>query len=353
MPSQIKFVSTVLFSSHLVLTLSVFPRPSWSNNLQGSPAALRENLEDIEAWSKNETRRNSHLLDYARIRAAMDELRRHPEISVPLLADQFTNDTKPADFRANCAELIRETGRRIPDSHREKLKTILGNNHEGPIVRIDAANLLLRTQSKADKPTLKLIREAAAKFLRQSIEPGRVYQLILRDLVAAKDPGTEDLLLAELHRGANLGPTLHALGKMASKKAIRPISDALYARLSDRFFPRSRGYLALGEIGGPSAYDALIALLSREPDKSNRHMIVWALGLTKDPRAKASLLQYIEKKDPPDFYAPALQGLAYLGDAELVHHLQRLLSDEPAPFKRERLQKCIDDLRAGATKPDW
>jgi HEAT repeat protein len=312
-----------------------------------------ENLKDIEAWAKHNKIRASRPLDSSRIQNAMEALKRHPETSAPLLIDEFVDQSKDGPYRANCAEILRETGHKAPAAYHPKIEAILRDAKENPIARIDAADLLLRSQSHPSAATKKAIREMASKFLREGQEPGRIYQLVLKHLIAMKDVGTEDLLLSELRRGADIGPAMHALGRIGSKKAVDPIASMLESRMNDRFYPRARGYLALGEIGGSRAYDALVGLLKREQDRSNRHMIVWALGLTKDSRAKRTLLDYVAKKEPADFYAPALQGLQYLGDKTVVPELQKLLKDESTAFKRERLKKAIDALNAGNNKPDW
>lgn len=351
---RLRGVEARCFAYLVLAALIIFPGLSRSGEIPDSELSeemARENLQRIEAWTRNH---NSSVLDVAGIQTAIGDLKNHPEISSPLLADHFIDRAKEAAYRANCAEILREMGYRLPESYAPKLKAIIREGKESPILRIDAANLLLRSRSPLDTRSRKSIREMAARFLRDGKEPGRVYQLILKELVALKDAGTETLLLNELQRGADVGPALHALGKLGSRSAAAPIAATLNAHMSDRFYPRSRGYLALGEIGGSRAFDLLSDFLQREKSSTEKGIILSALGLTKDPRAKDTLLGFVTAEKPGINPHAALEGLQYLGDKSVIPLLKKELEKEPASsHNRFWLQRTIDALNAGRDRPDW
>jgi hypothetical protein len=82
----------------------------------------------------------------------------------------------------------------------------------------------------------------------------------------------------------------------------------------------------LGRLGDPSTVEPLLDALSED---KTRYLVVLALGKIGDPRAYKPLMNIIENDRQLDVRGYAVVGLGWLGIADAVPRLVRLLLEEP------------------------
>jgi hypothetical protein len=305
-------------------------------------------LDFVEQWSRNNAAtRASRLIE---LNQTIAMLQSGGSVATQLLFERLADKKRELAFRANCAQMIREMGAAIPAAELPAIRAMIGGSREDTSLRIYAAHFLLRDKQAAESDK-KVILDLAENIMRSGGDKANVGLLIMPHFRG--NARASQIMLDELKRGGEQGPSLHVLGKVGHPGAVGPIESLLNSRFSDRAFPyKTRAYLALGEIGGPRAYDSLLGYLAREKSEREQHMIVRGLGLTRDPRAKAQLLRYLS--DGPDhFYTSALRALQYFGDTSVIPELERELARQQNPHRRQKIQALIEALKAGRTAAEW
>jgi HEAT repeat protein len=283
------------------------------------------------------------------VRDAVIEVQGNPETAVPLLTDVVADKKRERNFRVNCAQMLREIGTPVSPAYWPKLEETIKDNSEDAVIRIDAAYFLLRADKQLSTTTKNFILDIAERFLRDGTERAHVRMMIMRQMVG--NPRATDIMLNQINRGIDLGPSIHVLGKLKDQRAIDPIARLLEAHRKERQFPRTRAYLALGEIGGRKTYDILIQCLPKEQDETEQHSLLLGIGLSRDSRAKAMLLGLLKK---PESYMAAVDGLRYYGDKSVVPVLEAELQRKDLSETRKYVvRRTIDALEKGETTPVW
>lgn len=242
--------------------------------------------------------------------------------------------------------MLREMGGRLADGELASVDAVFRDPKEDPVLRIDAAQLLLTRRDRLTAETKRAIFAMARAYLREGIEKPHLRLCVIQPLIGELE--AEQLMLEELRRGADLGQSMHMLGKMRSRRAV-PLIAALLD--SQKSFYRTRAYLALGEIGTKEAATVLLRWLPKDPSEQN--MILMALGATRDPRAKEPLLRHLSPWNP-DFFGAALEGLQHLGDPSTLPALERALQEPNLPaFDRKLIERTIAAVKKGGIPPQW
>lgn len=303
-----------------------------------------EHLKHIEAWSKQ-----TKSLTPTQMTSAIMELKNNPEVSVPLLFESFRDASKKRDFRADCGEILSEMKEPISPEQVQALTALMRNSHEEPLLRIYAAQFMLRDNAIASTSKSEILN-MADRFLQEGKEKAFVRLSIMPQFVG--DAKAVKVMLKELQRGSEIGPSLWVLGKLKGREAIQPIAQLLGSQFDNKDFPKTRAYLSLGEIGGGQAYDVLLGYLGKERKETKQHIILRAIGLTRDPRAKNFLIDYLQNK-PIDFYVSTLRGMQYFGDGTLIPVLEKELQRPLPAYEKSMLEKTIKAIKDGQTNPEW
>lgn len=308
----------------------------------------KDKIELIEKWSRQDKSLQPKFLKEMRVSNAISDLQKNPSVGVPLLTEAFVDKTKDRNFRIHCAQILRDAGRPIPSDGLAKMEVTVRDASEDLVVRVDAAHFLIRDRKPLAPAVKRSVIALARDALRKDTQNPHVRLMIIRPLVGDSD--AEELMLDELRRKADLDPTVLLLGKMKSGRAIDPIVRLL--RSGDKGFHKTRGYLALGEIGGPQAFDALKTFLQQNPGEMDRRMILIGLGLTKDSRARSILLDHFHSAGV-EYFGASLQGLRYLGDKSVIPILEKELEKPLTPGQSQIIRRTIFSINAGGESPDW
>ncbi|MCX5786927.1 MAG: hypothetical protein NTX64_00230 [Elusimicrobia bacterium] len=317
--------------------------------LSNEEAAQR--LEQLERWSKHNSQKpaNSNTSRY-HVQKALIDLQKNPKIAVPLLSKSFIDKTKDRAFRLNCAQLLRESGENMPVEDSAKLETVVVDPREDPLIRVFAAHFILRESERHPTALKGTIANMAVDFLRKGKETDFVRMLIIPGL--AGSPQIERILLEELRAEHDLDATLYALGRIRSQNAVSPIVRLLKSKRAGKDFYKTRGYLALGEIGGAAAYGHLVEFLATEPSEIERNMILLAIGRSRDPRAKSLLTDFLLQK-PNGYYITALRALRLLGDPSVIPTLERECEKPLPAYQKGWVIKTISAIKEHDKEPDY
>ncbi|MFC1680113.1 HEAT repeat domain-containing protein [Elusimicrobiota bacterium] len=298
--------------------------------------------------------------DLGKIRKNIEALQKDPEATRVSLSAAFADRTKGQEFRGDCASLLWKLPIEPASKEFLMIERVLRDRREHTIARIEAAGILLRSAGQLPASTKKAIRDLAVnEFSNDEYLPFVLSRMFYR---LGGDADAERFLVEELeaNRSAQRNNRIvAALGRMDSTRAIRPISRLLLCEGCPQQLYRTRGYLALGGIGGEESYDVLVRCLEIERDKRERRVILEAIGATKDPRAKDFLLEKLQhpEQQAGSYYAAVLDGLRHLGDPDVVPTLKRELDGLPGAIeygsRRKWLQRTIRAIQDGADEYPW
>jgi HEAT repeat protein len=313
-------------------------------------SALTQKLLLLEAASDAGASKLSSAAQQAEISDAINVLRGNPEIARPLLLDAFSGRRRKVQFRATCAHILREIGVRLPPDRIAAFSQIVRDESENEALRIDAAHFLLGGMQPVTSNLRGDVLKLADESLKRRTNAAHVRLMIIQRMIG--DSGAERLMMRELDRGIDLDPTLNLLGKMKSRQAVDSIIGLLNSKSRGMSFSKTRAVLALGEIGDKRAADELFAMLGRENRVLDRRILLLAIGLSKDARARNALLGHL--RDANDsFYGAALQGLRYLGDRSTIPILQKELERGLPPDVDARVRKTIESIQNGGEAATW
>lgn len=281
--------------------------------------------------------------------AAILDLANNPESAGPPLLDIFLDKTRGRDFRANCGDIFSHARTAAPPNYSAPLTNIMRDTKEDSRLRVYAAEFLLRDKHISTS-TKSAILSMTEQFLREGKEQANIRLSIFPEF--AGDSRAISIMLKELERGGEMGPTLWTLGKLKGRSAVPVIAKLLATQGDNKDFPKSRAYLAIGEIGGTQSYDQLLNYFSAEKDRTMRHVIVYAIGLSRDTRAKDYLLKQLNHAANP-YYVSALKGLQYFGDASVLPRLELEIQKGLPPYEELCVKKTMLAIKAGDTNPSW
>lgn len=347
------FLNAVVWTAIILSLVAIDPV---TDALHAAPtaSAMRKKLERIEEKSDKLRRGRLSKMESLRFQSELKELEQSPKTTAPLLVDDLVNRKKDKSFRHLCFGVLSKKGMlpHITPADYAKIEKVVHNQKDHPQIRIHAANLILRGHKRRSLSTSRTIKKMALTFLKSRQSKGAVRRQIVRYFRGDKE--IEDFMLSELNstHGNDKNGSIAALGKMKCSRAVEPIAAMLASPEADKSFYKTRGYLALGDIGGSRAYDHLIRFLQTEESETERSMILRAIGRSKDPRAKALLLEYL-LKSPRKNHVTALAGLKYLGDPSVIPILESELNKSRNAYERNRLEDAIDALRRGDDSTSW
>lgn len=304
--------------------------------------AASEKLLQVEIWSKEAASAKGSSLPGAEVQNAVAELQENPKMAVPLFSKAFIDKTKARTFRLNCAQLLRESGYAVPAEDATKLETVVEDSKEDPLIRVFAAYFILKDMNRHPASLEKSIANMASEFFRKGKEKDFVRMLLVPQL--AGSPQLEEIMLEELHAGHELNVTINALGKLRAKSAISPIVRLLRSKNAGKTFYKTRGYLALGEIGGPLAFDRLVEFLAVEQSLIERKMILMGIGRTRDPRAKDFLVDYLLRK-PNSYYMISLDALRLTGDPAVIPIFEAELAKPLPSYEKNQIERMLEAVK--------
>lgn len=309
----------------------------------------RKRLNLIAAWTGTTDAAPDKSIGQHAVASAIVDLRANPDASIPVLIEGFIEKHNDRNFRALCAHTLREMGAPIPSDSFQKLEGLFRDLREDPLLRVDAAHFLIRDHRNTPRSLKDGVLALASELLRSNKESAHVRLLLIRPLM--NESRAHTIMLDELDRKSDLDQTLLLVGKMRILQAVPTITNLLANHSQGNRFSRTRAYLALGEIGGAQAANALIVAYRNHPKRMDRRILLLALGLSKDSRAKRILLDNLKQRG--DTYGAAIQGLGYLGDKSTVAALQQELEETAAPDKKSALRRAVVAIDSGGATPDW
>lgn len=309
---------------------------------------------DQDSSEQNEEpapRRARTLKDVYRIQQEIAAVRKNPGPAVAELVRTFAKRSGGHELRRECALALWDLPIAAGTPDYDTVLRVVNDEREHPAMRLEAAGILVHSVKPLPPETLERVRRLAF----EQMPNGEVTHLALFRVLEwlPGDAKSEIFLINELKR--NPGDEMRnngivwALGRMNAKRAVKPILDALLGAPGAPKLYRTRGYLALGGIGGKEAYDALMKCRETETGSIQKAHILEALGATKDPRAAKFLVGQL---DPVGVdYSAVVRGLVYLGDPGVIPALEeeyrRLPPAERFDYNREWLRRAIENIRKG------
>jgi hypothetical protein len=343
-----KTLNLVLAVSVAILSSSLTSAQSKSDSALSREDASKK-LGYIESWSSGKT---NDVPGNVRIDQAIAELQKNPEVSMPLLAEAFTDGKRDQRFRVAAGQILREIVKPLPPEFDARLEMVIKDSAEPPSIRIYAAHLRLAPGKDVSTAVKNSILDMAEKFIREGKDDGNLRLLVFSRLVGNERAG--QIMVQELQKGKEVDSTLWVLGKIKAPSSIASIATVLSKKQARGATnaTKTRGYLALGEIGGAKAYDLLSGYLAHEKDRRQQRLLLRAVGLTHDPRAKQLLLDYLLKKRG-QYYTSALRGLEYLGDPSVVPVLEEELKKPLDEHTRFKIHRAIESVQKGPVTAEW
>jgi len=201
-----------------------------------------------------------------------------------------------------------------------------------------------RKDARAVDPLLRMYRES----------DGAPREAIAAALGLLGDPRGGEAILAEMGEvdprswGEN---TIRALGRLKEHRAAEAIAEMV----KEEPGRSSTAIIALGEIGGPRAVEALLLVLGRNDDGARAMWpcAIKALGQLKEPRAVEALIALLPSLSTVEqvtlnYWNGSLRALAAcalgeIGDARAVEPLMALL-EQGSMFDRQTIAEALGKL---------
>ncbi|MEE8451653.1 MAG: HEAT repeat domain-containing protein [Thermoguttaceae bacterium] len=161
-------------------------------------------------------------------------------------------------------------------------------------------------------------------------ETGWVRSLTAKALGQINDRSIVPDLLATLEEddpSARFG-ALVALGHLGHARALEPLIHALDLRNGRPWMDRYNAAQALGHIDDSRAVDALLTAIDDKHDGLVSLALVYALGVSGDPRALGPLVDILENHQILHYRIEAARALGTLDNHQAVAPLQKALNDE-------------------------
>lgn len=310
-----------------------------------APKEVKESLAVIEGYPG---------ISRAVLHKAMMILHKNPRVSTPLLADCFTDRAKEMDLRMICSGVLEKNTSHITREQQVAFEAVLQDEGEQLLPRMQAAILLLNSRPLPSSSTRKKIKQVSFRCYKEGKHKSHILMAIFSHF--RDDSDIEKFLVEQLYEEADYSRRnglLYALGKRKNKAALSIIEKELRSENPQKFLRKTRMYLALGDIGGKHAFNILLEQLHKEKNSTEQAMILYALGASKDPRAKDVLLDFV-LTEPRTQNIAAMDGLKYLGDPAAIPALEKELRRTGlSAYEKRRLRKTIDAIRNGDDATGW
>ena len=302
-----------------------------SLDVVGSPAATRE--------------------DSQRKVAAIKVLAEYSQEAIPLIIDRSKDKRKPLGNRDQYLRMLtqKEFSPNLSPAHYQQLLSIVGDADEHPVIRIDAAVIVLRNDKSMTDAQRQMVKQTAFDLVKKGENPGLVDELILSHF--AGDTEVENFLLDRLQNEQDKNSVMIALGKIHSLRGLDAIKKLLDSPEAGKSFYKVRAYAAIGDIGGDRAFDYLTEYLKKEKGTLHADSITFAIGRTKTARATKYLLDRLERAGTDDVVI--LMAIKFSGDASAIPVLQQELAKAKTASRRQALQQTIAALQKGDDSWPW
>ncbi len=167
-------------------------------------------------------------------------------------------------------------------------------------------------------------KTAVQPLIQYCLEDSELNYKTVQALESIGDSLAEEALINDfrMSKSSNLSMAARTLGKLKSRKAVKPLLESLQTPQS---IYSKDVILALGEIQDTSAVDKLISLLNDKNGYYKRDAAI-ALGNLRDKRATKALIRVLNDPDG-DNRAQAVLALGKIGDKQAVKYLIPLINN--------------------------
>jgi hypothetical protein len=283
------------------------------------------------------------------MRRIQDELALSAPIAAGSLTQVVRDKGKDIRYRWQCLHLLddRRFCGHLTRNHFTILAEEVDDGADDIRLRLGIASAIAVHCEKPDQRIRELLKHAAIDNLGNLLVRTDV-SVILRRYEG--DPEVEQALFRQLEIDRDSNSVIYILGKIRSKKAVKCILDILEAGKGNLY--KSRAHLALGDIGGDEVCQYLISFLHREKDRTDKDIILYAIGRTKSKMARGVLEEYLHKDSGMHLYA-ALEGLRLLGEKSVIPQLREDLLKATNEDRRSEIVRTLEALRANDDAPRW